>query len=724
MHGSHITARKPARLSLKIDAALAFGSGSHPTTAGCLAALQHIGKRQKPGSVLDLGCGSAILAMAAARLWPAARLTASDIDPDSISTARDNLRQNRISQARCQLVLANGLRHRQLRAGAPYQLVLANILAAPLRRMAPAIASVLAGNGWLVLAGLLDHQARAVLAAYRAQGLVPVWQQGSGGLVYPDFAPGWQTGKRQGGSDEQLCPASGAAAPADKGGRAGRVCAGSGRCVSGEEVRPCDERLAWMTGFDGSAGTAVILADKAALFSDSRYSLQLERQLDSTLWQGFDTAEKGLADWLAAQAAPARLTPWLCQRDHHPARLRRWQKISGRLDWQALPAHPVDPIWTDRPAPAPRAVWQVPDHLAGQTAAEKLAALREKMAAGGAQAQLVTDPMAVNWLFNLRGNDLAHTPVHLCFALIPEQGQPVLIGAEAGAASLAGAEGVALSDAGKMLASLSGQKLALDRASCPLLIADLASSSGAEIVWQEDPLIGMKACKNSAELAGFHAAHLQDALAFVTFWHWLEQQNLARFTESQLADQLQQYRAAKPGYICDSFPAIVGFAENAAVVHYRARPGQDRQITADNLLLIDSGGHYQQGTTDITRTLAIGSPPAEAVAAASSVLAGHCELARARFPAQSSGAQLDALARAPLWEKQLDYGHGTGHGVGHILSVHEGPASLSPRSDKPVQAGMVLSMSLAITSLAVLACVRKIWLRLSRLMRVGSSWLP
>lgn len=459
----------------------------------------------------------------------------------------------------------------------------------------------------------------------------------------------------------------------------------------GEEVRPCDERLAWMTGFDGSAGTAVILADKAALFSDSRYSLQLERQLDSTLWQGFDTAEKGLADWLSAQAAPARLTLGYASETTTPARLRRWQKISGRLDWQALPAHPVDPIWTDRPAPAPRAVWQVPDHLAGQTAAEKLAALREKMAVGGAQAQLVTDPMAVNWLFNLRGNDLAHTPVHLCFALIPEQGQPVLIGAEAGAASLAGAEGVALSDAGKMLASLSGQKLALDRASCPLLIADLASSSGAEIVWQEDPLIGMKACKNSAELAGFHAAHLQDALAFVEFWHWLEQQDVTGFTESQLADQLQQYRAAKPGYICDSFPAIVGFAENAAVVHYRARPGQDRQITADNLLLIDSGGHYQQGTTDITRTLAIGSPPAEAVAAASSVLAGHCELARARFPAQSSGAQLDALARAPLWEKQLDYGHGTGHGVGHILSVHEGPVSLSPRSDKPVQAGMVLS---------------------------------
>ncbi len=459
----------------------------------------------------------------------------------------------------------------------------------------------------------------------------------------------------------------------------------------GEEVRPCDERLAWMTGFDGSAGTAVILADKAALFSDSRYSLQLDRQLDSTLWQGFDTAEKGLADWLAAQAAPARLTLGYASETTTPARLRRWQKISGRLDWQALPAHPVDPIWTDRPAPAPRAVWQVPDHLAGQTAAEKLAALREKMAAGGAQAQLVTDPMAVNWLFNLRGNDLAHTPVHLCFALIPEQGQPVLIGAEAGAASLAGAEGVALSDAGKMLASLSGQKLALDRASCPLLIADLASSSGAEIVWQEDPLIGMKACKNSAELAGFHAAHLQDALAFVEFWHWLEQQDVTGFTESQLADQLQQYRAAKPGYICDSFPAIVGFAENAAVVHYRARPGQDRQITADNLLLIDSGGHYQQGTTDITRTLAIGSPPTEAVAAASSVLAGHCELARARFPAQSSGAQLDALARAPLWEKQLDYGHGTGHGVGHILSVHEGPVSLSPRSDKPVQAGMVLS---------------------------------
>jgi Xaa-Pro aminopeptidase len=250
---------------------------------------------------------------------------------------------------------------------------------------------------------------------------------------------------------------------------------------------------------------------------------------------------------------------------------------------------------------------------------------------------------------------------------------------------------VPLAEAGGLLASLSGQKLALDRASCPVLIADLASAGGAEIVWQDDPLIRMKAQKNAAELAGFQAAHLQDALAFVEFWHWLEQQDITGFTESQLADHLQERRAARPGYICDSFPAIIGFAENAAVVHYRARPGQDRQITPDNLLLIDSGGHYQQGTTDITRTLAIGRPPAEAVAAASSVLAGHCELARAVFPASSSGAQLDALARAPLWERQLDYGHGTGHGVGHILSVHEGPVSLSPRSDKPVQAGMVLS---------------------------------
>ena len=177
VHGSHISARRPAQLSLRIDAAQAFGSGSHPTTAGCLAALQHIAKQQNPETILDLGCGSAILAMAAARLWPAARITGSDIDPASVKTARANLRQNRISQTRCQLVLADGVQHRQLRAAAPYQLILANILAGPLCRMAPAITRVLAGQGWLVLAGLLDSQARAVLAAYRAQGLVPVWQQ-------------------------------------------------------------------------------------------------------------------------------------------------------------------------------------------------------------------------------------------------------------------------------------------------------------------------------------------------------------------------------------------------------------------------------------------------------------------------------------------------------------------------------------------------------------------
>lgn len=468
-----------------------------------------------------------------------------------------------------------------------------------------------------------------------------------------------------------------------------------GDMFQGEEVRAGDERLAWLTGFDGSAGLAVILPDKAAVFSDSRYSLQLQRQLDPGQWQGFDTGLNGMADWLAAQAGTGQLRMGYAAQTTSWARLQGWQKTCSAsvADWQGLNPHPIDALWHDRPEFPARHVWQLPDDMSGQSAAEKLAALQAGLVAEGLAAQLVTDPMAVNWLFNLRGDDLAHSPVHLCFAMIPAQGRPQLIAASAKAAQLAGAGHLELADIHDCLARLAGQGLAADEASCPVFLAEAARASGARLVWQPDRLIDRKACKNQAELDGFRAAHLADARAFIDFWFWLDQQSgLADFSESDLAARLQSNRAEQAGYLHDSFPAIVGFADNGAVVHYRARPGQDRKIDGPGLLLIDSGGHYQQGSTDITRTLAIGAVDPAARQAASSVLAAHAALAGAVFPAHATGAQLDAMVRSVLWARQLDYGHGTGHGVGHLLSVHEGPVSLSPRCHQRLQPGMVLSI--------------------------------
>ena len=459
---------------------------------------------------------------------------------------------------------------------------------------------------------------------------------------------------------------------------------------SGEEVRPADERLAQLTEFTGSAGYALILKDRAAVFSDSRYTVQLQRQLDANLFEGFDAAETSVSDWLgdAADGLTIGYDGWTMT----AGQVERMAAALPHASWQILAENLVDQCWSDRPAYAVGKIWQMSDSQAGKSTDVKRQDAANRLKTDSVDAHLITASDSVNWLLNIRGSDLAHTPLHLCFAILDKTGTLDLIGADE-VLSIAGYDMHSIADMDALLRRYKHKTISLDKATCPKAVADMAEAAGVHITWQPDKIQAAKALKSPAECDGFRAAHITDALSFISFWHWLEcEADLSQLYESDLAVRLTEFRAQNPDYICDSFPAIVGLNENGAVVHYRAIAGSDAPLTKGGVLLIDSGGHYKSGTTDITRTFALGGDaPAAAIAAATHVLAGHITLAQAEFPKGTTGAQLDAICRAPMWKQGLDYGHGTGHGVGHVLSVHEGPVSISKRGHLPIEAGHILS---------------------------------
>ncbi len=458
----------------------------------------------------------------------------------------------------------------------------------------------------------------------------------------------------------------------------------------GEEVRPADERLARLTGFTGSAGYALILQERAAVFSDSRYKVQLQRQLDPNLYAGFDTADMSLSDWLveAADGLVIGYDGWTLS----AAQAQRLSETIGVARWQMVADNLVDNCWDDRPDYNRGAVWQMPDRQAGKTAQDKIQDVVETLKLSGAEACLITAPDSVNWLLNLRGRDLDHTPFHLCFALVDKAGDVTVLGADEALAA-AGYTVIPIAQIDRLLDSYEGKLLAMDKASCPQAVKAIAEAAKIQILWQADTVQTSKAVKSDAEIDGFRAAHITDAVSFIAFWHWLETEaDLSTLCESDLAVRLTAFRAQNADYICDSFPAIVGLNENGAVVHYRAMAGADAALSEGGVLLIDSGAHYRSGTTDITRTFSLGgAAPEAAIKAATHVLAAHITLAQAQFPPGTTGAQLDAMCRMPLWAQALDYGHGTGHGVGHVLSVHEGPVSISKRCQLPIEAGHILS---------------------------------
>ncbi len=463
----------------------------------------------------------------------------------------------------------------------------------------------------------------------------------------------------------------------------------------GEYVPACAERLAWLTGFTGSAGLAIVLAERACLFSDGRYILQMAEQTDPALWERRHIIEDKPEDWLREAAPGLRIgyDPWLIS----AAGLKRFTGV----EMVPVTANPVDAAWTDRPAPplAP-AVPHARDYT-GEDAAAKRARLGEQLRAAGQDAAILTDPASLAWLFNIRGTDVEFCPVALGYALLRADGTAILfMTAQKVTAALRAhlTTDVAVQPRETLeaaLKALSGKTVRYDPASQPVWFEMTLRAAGAIIAPGPDPVALPRACKNAVEQAGARTAHLRDGVAMVEFLSWLSRAAPSGAqSEMTAAAHLLDCRAQGALFRGESFPAISGAGEHGAIIHYRVTPQTDRALRANEVYLIDSGGQYLDGTTDITRTVWTGPDPAPDNVRdhATRVLAGHIALAMAVFPQGVAGAHLDALARAALWQAGLDYDHGTGHGVGSYLSVHEGPAGIS-RAAKPVplEAGMILS---------------------------------
>jgi Xaa-Pro aminopeptidase len=458
------------------------------------------------------------------------------------------------------------------------------------------------------------------------------------------------------------------------------------------------ERLAWLTGFTGSAGTAIVLADRAALVVDGRYTLQAPEQVDTAVFTVVPLAQTSAEAWLSENLkadAVLGYDPWL----HTPegvARLERAAQKAG-ASLRALPANPVDAAWAGRPKPPAGPVEVHALEFAGETAADKLARIRTELETARCDALVISDPHNLAWTFNLRGADIGHTPLALGYALVPREGVARLflgspsVPAEVSEALAGLAEIAPRAGFEDALQGLSGRRVRLDGATAAEALKSRIEAAGGTADVGRDPVTAMKAVKNAVEIAGSRAAHRRDGAAFVRFLAWLDGRAAEGLTEIAAVEALEGFRA-EGGELRDvSFPTISGSGPNGAIVHYRVTRASDRAVRPGELFLIDSGAQYRDGTTDITRTVAVGEPTPEMRDRFTRVLKGHVAIARAVFPKGTTGAQIDSFARLPLWQAGLDFDHGTGHGVGSFLSVHEGPQRIAKTGTVALEPGMILS---------------------------------
>ncbi len=469
----------------------------------------------------------------------------------------------------------------------------------------------------------------------------------------------------------------------------------------GEYVPPHAERLRWLTGFSGSAGLAIVLQDKAAIFIDGRYTLQVRYQSDINIFEPQSLISMPPAQWVEENLlAGAKLAydPWLHTVDAVKRLKQATDKIGGEL--VAVEKNLVDLIWEDQPE-KPKAAIQPHDlAYAGTPSAEKLAAITSELQTSDADATVLTMPDSIAWLFNIRGGDVAHCPLPLSFAIVYEEGHAELfvydekIPAETRAHLGNVVTLLPPEELGPTLDKLGtwGREVRIDPTTCSDWIATRLTGAGATLKHGADLCELPKARKNDAEVAGTRAAHIRDGQALSRFLAWLDQEApTGKVTEISAAKQLEQFRQ-ETGVLKEvSFDTISGAGPNGAIVHYRVTTDTDRALGQGELYLVDSGAQYLDGTTDVTRTIAIGTPTAEMKDRFTRVLKGHIGLAAARFPKGTSGAQLDALARMALWQAGLDFDHGTGHGVGSYLSVHEGPQRISKAGHVPLDPGMIVS---------------------------------
>ncbi|MGH1368754.1 MAG: aminopeptidase P family protein [Maritimibacter sp.] len=461
----------------------------------------------------------------------------------------------------------------------------------------------------------------------------------------------------------------------------------------GEYVAPCDERLAWLTGFTGSAGFAIALRARAGVFIDGRYRNQVRDQVDLQVFEPVHWPEVTAATWLL-DVLPEGGRIGYDAMLHSETEIRAMETaLSERGIELVVCANLVDQIWDDRPEPPAPLVFAHPIEFSGKKDEEKLADLAAVMASKGASHCVITLPDSLSWLLNIRGKDVAHNPVVQGFLIVHAEDRLSLFADPAKFAALGPDPRIALRPTQEFLPALAALDGAVmvDPKSAPIAVLQTLQTAGLKIIRADDPCVLPKAIKNDVEIAGARQAHLIDGVALCEFLTWFEATAQAGITEIDLVSELESQRRATGDLRDISFDTIAGSGPNGAVIHYRVSQATNRKLRYGDLVVLDSGGQYQMGTTDITRTLAVGPVGTTEKEAFTRVLKGMITLSRARFPKGLKGRDLDALARFPLWLAGLDYDHGTGHGVGSFLSVHEGPQRLSRAGDVTLEPGMILS---------------------------------
>jgi Xaa-Pro aminopeptidase len=468
-----------------------------------------------------------------------------------------------------------------------------------------------------------------------------------------------------------------------------------------EYVAPSEERLAWLTGFTGSAGLAIVLSREAALFVDGRYTLQAAKQIDTKAWNVESLIDPPPESWLTKHLAAGDrvgFDPWL----HTSAAAERLAAACAKAGAElvAVDSNPLDAVWTERPAPPLGAVTVHGPQFSGETEAAKLGRIHQEIARLGVEALVLSDSHAVAWTFNIRGADVSHTPLPLSYALVPKDGRPIVFIDHRKLSNSARdhlEQTADVAEPGALTPKLielsrSGASIALDNATAADALSRLIAAAGGKPVRGSDPVSLLKAVKNATEIEGTKTAHRRDAVALARFLAWIDREAPSgALTEIDTVEALETFRRDTGALKDVSFPTIAGTGPNGAIVHYRVTRKTNRRIAPGDLLLIDSGAQYEDGTTDVTRTIAIGTPTPEMRDRFTRVLRGHIAVACARFPDGTTGAQIDTLARQFLWQAGIDFEHGTGHGVGSYLSVHEGPARISKLGTTPLRRGMILS---------------------------------
>ncbi|WP_330944754.1 aminopeptidase P family protein [Vibrio diabolicus] len=469
----------------------------------------------------------------------------------------------------------------------------------------------------------------------------------------------------------------------------------------GEYVPAHNERLHWLTGFTGSAGAAVITKDKAAIFVDGRYTVQVTKQVPGDLFEYRHLIEEPALDWVLDNL-PTKASVAIDPRMHSSAWLDMAQaKLAGRLELNILTNNPIDELWHDRPAPVVSDVRLMPTEAVGQPSESKRQEIAQLVKKAGADSAVITALDSICWLLNVRGLDVSRLPVLLSHAILHADStveyflDPARLPADFDVHVGSGVTVHHPEALQSRLEAMTGKKVLVDPAISNAWFKLVLQNSGASVIAAADPCLMPKAAKNSVEIAGMKACHIRDGVAMSKFLCWLDAEVAAGnlHDEATLADKLEAFRSEDPTLMDLSFDTISAAGGNAAMCHYnhenQPEPGK---LELNTLYLVDSGGQYLDGTTDITRTIAIGQPSSEMKKQFTLALKGHIGVARARFPKGTRGYQIDTLARQHLWAEGYDYDHGTGHGVGHFLSVHEGPASISKKQiDVPLTEGMVLS---------------------------------